>query len=124
MATVISILALVVSVIAVFHVRARANWIAGALETHSQIRLRMEAAEKGLRVIWWDRTRHGKPPRECEHNTTADLAGVIYLMVPLRMRAPFWWQIWRRQPYRRWIDRVMRRLRQWVDSWCEDEAAI
>lgn len=124
MAITVSILALILSAYAVFRVQATAIWLSGSLETHSQTRLQLEAKEKGVRVIWWDKSHYGRPPREHEHNTTADMGDVIYLMVPLGMRAPNWWQIWRRRPCKAWIDGVIRWMRRWVDKWCRDESAV
>jgi hypothetical protein len=68
----------------------RANWLNGALESHSAAMLRMKAGELGKQVIWWDPTHDGqkkqRPPRTRVHGEAAVLDDPVYLYVPLEER--------------------------------------
>jgi len=67
----------------------QANWLNGALESHSTIRLKLKAESLGKKVIWWDPTHDGptkkRPPGSCAHlqQVTTD---IVYLYVPPEFR--------------------------------------
>lgn len=68
----------------------RANWLNGALESHSAAMLRMRAGELGKQVIWWDPTHDGpkkqRPPGNRVHGEAAAPDDPVYLYVPLEER--------------------------------------
>lgn len=68
----------------------RANWLSGALESHSEVMLRLKAEELGKTVIWWDPTHDGlikqRPPIDRAHAQIARTDEPVYLYVPLEQR--------------------------------------
>ena len=66
----------------------RLNWFTGALESHSSLMLRIEAARgingKPIEAIWWDPTLE-KAPVKREHGKAAQLER-IYVFVPMEER--------------------------------------
>ena len=82
----------------VWRVYARIEWLTGAMETHSNLILRLEA-KRGIdgtpiKVLWWDPTIE-EPPVKRVHGEEVDLS-TIYLYVPLRER----------RHRRRWLTRL------------------
>ncbi len=67
----------------------RMNGLTGALETHSQLMLRLDAEAKGKKVIWWDpinpATGEKERPYQPKHGESAVIdTAYIYLPVELR----------------------------------------
>lgn len=67
----------------------RANWLNGALESHSELMLRLKAEERGKKVVWWDPTYESSvkqpPPTKPVHGESAPL-DKIYVYVPSVLR--------------------------------------
>lgn len=67
----------------------RANWLNGALESHSELMLRLRAEELGKPVIWWDPTHDGpekkRPPSERNHLNPVQTE-VVYPYLPEDLR--------------------------------------
>jgi hypothetical protein len=67
----------------------RANWLNGALESHSELMLRLKAEEMGKSVVWWDPTNEGpekkRPPgdRRHKHPVTTE---PVYIYLPEDLR--------------------------------------
>jgi len=68
----------------VWRVYAKIAWFTGAMETHSEIMMRLAAKEKGVEMVWWDPTI-GKIPVTKEHNQPVN-TDKIYLYLPLALR--------------------------------------
>lgn len=51
----------------------RIEWLTGAMESHSEMMLRLKALEQEVNVVWWDPSRKDFPPFKGEHNTPAVL---------------------------------------------------
>ena len=90
-----TLIAILTAVIALFtylmwRVYRRIEWLTGAMESHSVLMLRLEAArsvaESGqpVKVIWWDPDIE-PPPIRPEHGHEAKL-NEIYLYLPPRLR--------------------------------------
>ena len=66
-------------------------WFTGAMETHSQIMLRIEAARgvngKPVETVYWDPTIE-PPPVTPKHKQAAQL-GPIYMFLPVSLREGF-----------------------------------
>lgn len=54
----------------------QANWLNGALESHSAISLRLRAEEMGKKVVWWDPTHNGFK-KEAPPTNEAHLANAV-----------------------------------------------
>ncbi len=72
----------------VWRINAKIGWFTGALETHSELMLRIEAKRgingEPIKVIWWNPlTKHF--PFSGEHSTEAELSE-IYLGIPPKFR--------------------------------------
>lgn len=67
----------------------RANWLNGALESHSEAMLRLRAEELGKKVVWWDPTNDGpvkkRAPVSTVHGESA-VADTVYIFVPEQSR--------------------------------------
>jgi len=67
----------------------RANLLNGALESHSELMLRLKAEERGKKVVWWDPTYESSvkqpPPTKPAHGESAPL-DKIYVYVPSDLR--------------------------------------
>lgn len=79
----------------VWKVYERIAWLTGAMETHSDLMLRIEA-KRGInghpiKLVWWDPTLE-PPPVTREHGKEIDL-NTIYMYRPLSQRRnrPAWW---------------------------------
>jgi len=68
----------------VWKVYERIAWLTGAMETHSDLMLRIEAKRgingSPIKLIWWDPTIE-KPPGKREHRQEVDL-DTIYCYLP------------------------------------------
>jgi hypothetical protein len=66
----------------------RIAWLTGAMESHSAILLRLEAARgvntEAVEVVWWDPTIE-RMPSTAVHGEPAKLER-IYMAIPMRMR--------------------------------------
>lgn len=85
---IISALLFVLSVFA-WQVNRRIAWLTGAMESHSEMMLRIEAANKEIPVKWWDPTRDGRCksnwPTKPEHDTDATVKK-LYIGLPPHLR--------------------------------------
>ena len=78
----------------VWKVYERIAWLTGAMETHSDLMLRIEAKrginDSPIKVVWWDPTIE-KPPGKREHGKEVEL-NTIYCYLPPRERRvqPSW----------------------------------
>jgi hypothetical protein len=67
----------------------QSNWLNGALASHSQVMVRLEAERRGKKVLWWDPTHEGpekkRPPVSSAHGETA-VVDTVYAYVPLEER--------------------------------------
>lgn len=73
----------------IYKANQRLTWFTGALESHSMLMLRIEAArgiegKPPLKVIWWDPSL-GAPPVEREHEQPVKLE-TIYCYMPESLR--------------------------------------
>lgn len=72
----------------VWKVYERIAWLTGAMETHSDLMLRIEALRgingAPIKLLWWDPTIQ-KVPTKKEHGQEIDLS-TIYMYLPLEMR--------------------------------------
>ena len=72
----------------VWKVYERIAWMTGAMESHAELMLRIEAkrgiAGEPIKVLWWDPTLES-PPIKREHGQEANL-DAIYCFVPLPER--------------------------------------
>ena len=72
----------------VWKVYERMAWLTGAMETHSDFMLRIEARRgingQPIKLLWWDPTI-AKTPTKIEHGQEIDLS-TIYIYLPLEMR--------------------------------------
>jgi hypothetical protein len=59
----------------------RANWLTEAMESHSTLQLVIAARERGVKIIWWDRSRYGEFPSAIKHGEEVNLE-TIYLDFP------------------------------------------
>jgi hypothetical protein len=66
---------------------ARANRLTGAMESHSDLQLKIAARKQGIKPVWWDRSRHGKFPSlaTIKHDEEVNLE-TIYFDFPLELR--------------------------------------
>jgi hypothetical protein len=79
----------------VWKVYERIAWLTGAMETHSDLMLRIEARRgidgTPIKLLWWDPTIEPPPVRR-EHGQEIDLS-TIYIYLPLNQRqnrSPWW----------------------------------
>ena len=76
----------------VAELQARATWLSGALESHSELMLRLRAEELGKQVVWWDPTYDGpqkkRPPTKAEHGASAVVETVFVYLPPELRRYP------------------------------------
>jgi hypothetical protein len=84
----------------ILRVYLQMEWLSGAMETHSDLMLRIEARRgihnEPIKLLWWDPTI-AKPPRQIAHGQEVDLSTIyIYLPVELRRNNPSAWQKLRR----------------------------
>jgi hypothetical protein len=86
--TVIATLVIAFLTFLVWKVYERMAWLTGAMETHSDLMLRIEAQRgingEPIKLVWWDPTI-GKTPTKKEHGQRIDLS-TIYVYLPLEMR--------------------------------------
>ncbi len=68
----------------VFKSNKRIEWLTGAMETHSEIQMVIEAQKEGIEIIWWDPTIE-KIPTERSHGEPRKL-NKIYTFLPLKER--------------------------------------
>jgi hypothetical protein len=72
----------------VWKVYERMAWLTGAMETHSDIMLRIEARRginnEPIKLVWWDPTLENIPTQK-RHGEEIDLS-TIYMFLPLEMR--------------------------------------
>lgn len=79
----------------VWKVYERIAWLTGAMESHSNIMLRIEAkrgiSNQPIKLVWWDPTIE-PPPVKGDHGQEIDL-NTIYVYLPLSQRKnkPTWW---------------------------------
>lgn len=75
----------------VWKVYQKIAWLTGAMESHSEINLRLLAKAQNVKVINWDPTIE-LPPSTKEHGKEAILE-TIYVYLPLKQRKhkPSWW---------------------------------
>lgn len=84
------ILTLVIAFFAslVWKVYERMAWLTGAMETHSDLMLRIEARRgingEPINLVWWDPTIE-KTPTKKDHGQEIDLS-TIYIYLPPEMR--------------------------------------
>src|SRR4030095_13226690 len=89
-----SIIGAVVAVVALVQARRarelaeRANWLTEAMESHSTLQLVIAAWERGVKIVWWDRSRYGEFPSVIKHREEVNLE-TIYLDFPPRRS---WWR--------------------------------
>lgn len=62
----------------------RVAWLTGALESHSEVRLKLDAKRDGVEMIWWDPTVSPVPIAP-KHGERVELS-TIYLFVPQGLR--------------------------------------
>ena len=80
----------------VWKVYERIAWLTGAMETHSEIMLRIEAKRgingQPIKLVAWDPTIEA-PPIKREHGQEIDV-NTIYVYLPLgqRKNKPMWWK--------------------------------
>jgi hypothetical protein len=88
----IAILSLTISAILtylIFKANNRLTGLTGAMETHSQLMLMLEAKKQGVDVIWWDPFFEGpnkKWPRHASHNTKARIKEIFIGLPESRRR--------------------------------------
>jgi hypothetical protein len=72
----------------VWKVYERIAWLTGAMETHSDLMLRIEARrgikDESIKLLWWDPTIE-KTPTKKEHGQEVDLS-TIYIYLPPELR--------------------------------------
>ena len=72
----------------VWKVYERMAWLTGAMETHSDLMLRIEARRgisgEPIKLLWWDPTIEQIPTKK-QHGQEIDLS-TIYIYLPLEMR--------------------------------------
>ena len=74
----------------VWRVYRRIEWLTGAMESHSALQLRLEAAKlvlpngQPVRVVWWDPDIES-PPVTPEHGKDAQI-NQVYLYLPPHLR--------------------------------------
>lgn len=72
----------------VWKVYVRTEFLTGAIESHSNLMLRIEASRgingKPIKLVWWDPTVE-KPPVEQAHGQEIDIS-TIYIYLPLDQR--------------------------------------
>jgi hypothetical protein len=83
----------------VWRVYERIAWFTGAMESQSDIMMRIEALRgvnsQPIELIWWDPTIE-PPPTTKEHRTPVDLRR-IYVFLPPHLRKnkqTFWRRLW------------------------------
>ena len=81
--------------ILIFLVYERIEWLTGAIESHSDMMLRLEAIRvsrvgEPIEIIWWDPSVDS-PPLKYDHESKLEL-GLIYRSVPPKHRKdkPTW----------------------------------
>lgn len=85
----LELLTLVVAIL-VFRIYERIAWLTGAMESHSAIMLKLEAARGvgapgDIKLVWWDPSIEPFPT-SAKHNEPVDLT-TIYWGLPPRLRA-------------------------------------
>jgi hypothetical protein len=75
-------------------------WFTGAMETHSDLLMKMEARRQKIPMIWWDPTI-APFPSSAEHGK------------PVRMRKIWSGMPLHRRRYRGWRGRMAKRWHQW-----------
>ena len=77
-----------------WRIHQRTVWLTGAMETHSDLMLRLQAKQQGIEMIWWDPTVEIFPFKG-EHGKSVELNRIL-VGVTLKHR--------RNQPsaFRRW----------------------
>ena len=80
----------------VWKVYERIAWLTGAMESHSDIMLKIEALrginDKPIEVVWWDPTIE-PPPGTKEHGQPMELNRIyVYLPPHLRRNKPTRWK--------------------------------
>ena len=89
-----SVIGAVVALVALVQARRarelaeRANWLTEAMESHSTLQLVIAARERGVKIVWWDRSRYGEFPSAIRHGEEVNLE-TIYLDFPPRRS---WWR--------------------------------
>jgi len=79
----------------IYKLNERLTWFTGAMESHSDLMLRIEAYRgingKRIDLVWWDPSL-GAPPIKREHGQPVQLER-IYCFLPERERQfrPTWW---------------------------------
>ena len=77
-------LAVAVLTALVWKINKQMAWLAGAMESHSAMMLRMEAEQRGIELEWWDPSIEAFP-REGGHGEPCRI-GKIYIGIPPRWR--------------------------------------
>jgi len=80
----------------VWKVYERIAWLTGAMESHSDIMLRVEAKRgikdgKEIKLIWWDPTIE-KPPIKREHGQEIELDTIYVYLPPEERKEKITWQ--------------------------------
>ena len=79
----------------VWKVYERIAWLTGAMESHAELMLRIEAkrgiAGQPIKVLWWDPTLES-PPIKREHGQEANLEPIYCFIPPSDRRVRETWQ--------------------------------
>ena len=106
MMTLLTFLIVVITVL-VFLVYERIEWLTGAMESHSDKLLKIEAlrgvGEESIKLTWWDPTL-GDPTPSPEHNQEITMDQIFFMLPPhLRDSQPKWQnrfqRLWRQAKY-------------------------
>jgi hypothetical protein len=81
---------LIVAIVALVQARKarklaeRANWLTGAMESHSTRQLMIAAREQGIKAMWWDRSRYGPFPSLAliKHDEEVNLEKIYFDLPP------------------------------------------
>jgi len=65
----------------IYELQDRLTWFTGAMESHSQIMLQLEAENYGKELIWWD-PNYEKPPFPHKHGDKATVERVMIYIDP------------------------------------------
>jgi hypothetical protein len=84
-----------------WRVSRQLSWFTGAMETHSDLLMKMEARRQKIPMIWWDPTIEPFPST-AEHGKPVRLRKIWSGMPPRRRR------------YKGWKGRLMK----WWHQWC------
>jgi hypothetical protein len=70
------------------NIAERANWFTGAMESHSDMQVRIAARKEGLKAVWWDKSRYGESPSQAaiKHGEEINLE-TIYFNISPELRA-------------------------------------